>query len=202
MRVSAYRTESFPTFATQQAGIEITQGAACTIDRKIRMERDKPLKRTGKVTEQRIHGLTAAACEILENSVPPASADKLHRSDKADTATGLTSARSLADLSAPYAVLLYERFLGRPFADHRDSISKLVGNLVENAIEEVLLQAGVSFCKTKRAERLPGFDQTPDFIIPSEFNPQIVIEAKLTEGDGTARDKVKGNPWYPRRWIP
>jgi len=29
--------------------------------------------------------------------------------------------------------------------------------------------------KTKRAERVPGFDQAPDFIIPSEYNPQVVI---------------------------
>jgi transcriptional regulator with XRE-family HTH domain len=46
------------------------------------------------------------------------------------------------------------------------------------------------FRKTKRAERVIGFDQTPDFIVPGEFNPQIVIEAKLTEDDGTARDKI------------
>ena len=48
----------------------------------------------------------------------------------------------------------------------------------------------LNFRKTKRAERIEGFDQTPDFIIPSEFNPQIIIEAKITEDDGTARDKV------------
>ena len=48
----------------------------------------------------------------------------------------------------------------------------------------------ISFRKTKRAERVTGFDQAPDFIVPSEFNPKIVIEAKLTEDDGTARDKV------------
>jgi hypothetical protein len=48
----------------------------------------------------------------------------------------------------------------------------------------------VSYRKTKRAERIPGFDQTPDFIIPSEFNPRVIIEAKVTEDDGTARDKV------------
>jgi hypothetical protein len=54
----------------------------------------------------------------------------------------------------------------------------------------VLSKAGISYRKTKRAERIPGFDQTPDFIIPSEFNPQILIEAKITEDDGTARDKV------------
>jgi len=40
------------------------------------------------------------------------------------------------------------------------------------------------------AERIPGFDQAPDFVIPDEFNPQVVIEAKVTEDDGTARDKV------------
>jgi len=33
----------------------------------------------------------------------------------------------MADLGAPYAMLLYERFLGRPFAGHRDSVSQYVG---------------------------------------------------------------------------
>jgi hypothetical protein len=48
----------------------------------------------------------------------------------------------------------------------------------------------ISFRKTKRAERIAGFDQAPDFVVPDEFNPQVVIEAKLTENDGTARDKI------------
>jgi hypothetical protein len=117
-------------------------------------------------------------------------ADKLHRLDKADTASGLPGVQTLADLGAPYPMLLYERFLGRPFAGHRDSVSELVGDLLETAIEEVLHDAGISYRKTKRAEGLPGFDQAPDFIVPDEFNPASVIEAKLTEDDGTARDKV------------
>ena len=37
---------------------------------------------------------------------------------------------------------------------------------------------------------MAGFDQAPDFIIPDEFNPHVVIEAKICEDDGTARDKV------------
>ena len=98
--------------------------------------------------------------------------------------------RTLAQIAVPYAMLLYERFLGRPFAGHRDSVSELVGDGFENAIEEVLSPAGISFRKTKRAEKIDGFDQVPDFIIPSEFNPQVIIEAKITEDDGTARDKV------------
>lgn len=69
-------------------------------------------------------------------------------------------------------------------------MSELVGDVVESAIEDVLSKAGVSYRKTKRAERIVGFDQAPDFIIPDEFSPAVIIEAKLTEDDGTARDKV------------
>ena len=87
-------------------------------------------------------------------------------------------------------MLLYERFLGRPFAGHRDSVSELIGDSLEIKIEDVLSKYGISYRKTKRAEKIPGFDQAPDFVIPSEFNPVVVIEAKITEDDGTARDKV------------
>lgn len=176
--------------ASRHAGVAVTQSAARTIDRSIRMKPETALPRNGRATERRIRALIAAACHLLESGVPAGSPDSLHRLDKADTKAGSVSLRSVAELGVPYSVLLYERFLGRPFAGHRDSISELVGNIVENAIEDVLSRAGISFRKTKRAERLPGFDQAPDFIIPNEFNPQIVIEAKLTEDDGTARDKV------------
>ncbi len=87
-------------------------------------------------------------------------------------------------------MLPYERFLGRPFAGHRDSVSDLIGDNLESAIEEMLAKDGISFRKTRRAERLAGFDQAPDFIIPDEFSPRVIIEAKITEDDGTARDKV------------
>ena len=43
----------------------------------------------------------------------------------------------------------------------------------------------------KREGKVTGFGAAPDFIIPSKFKPQVVIEAKLTEDDGTARDKVR-----------
>jgi hypothetical protein len=178
-------------YASRHADVEIPQGTARSIDRSIRLQPDKPLNPSrGGVTAMRIAALIATACDILQEGAPEVPADRLHRIDKADTASGLLGVRSMADLGVPYSVLLYERFLGRPFAGHRDSISELVGNLVENAIEKTLESAGISFRKTRRAERLPGLDQAPDFVIPSEFNPQIMIEAKLTEDDGTARDKV------------
>ncbi|MGA1874124.1 MAG: hypothetical protein ACMUIA_00790 [bacterium] len=153
------------------------------------MAPDKPLNING-VTGERLKALAKTACELLRQSVPEVGKHQLHRLDKADTRHGPESLRNMAGMGVPYAMLLYERFLGRPFAGHRDSVSELVGDNLESAIEEVLSKAGISFRKTKRAERIEGFDQTPDFIIPSEFNPQVIIEAKITEDDGTARDKV------------
>lgn len=155
------------------------------------MDPQNPLVAKEKgLTMQRVKALVETACVLLVEGAPLVPDDKLHRLNKADTMAGLVSLQSMANLGVPYPVLLYERFLGRPFAGHRDSVSELVGDMLENAIENVLHRAGISFRKTKRAERLPGFDQAPDFIIPNEFNPKVIIEAKLTEDDGTARDKV------------
>ncbi len=150
----------------------------------------KTLISTKGVTKERITALIDTACHLLSQGVPKTETDQLHRLDKADTKGGIESIQNLAGMGVPYAMLLCERFLGRPFAGHRDSVSELVGDSLESAIEEVLSRSGISFRKTKRAERIEGFDQAPDFIIPSEFNPQVIIEAKITEDDGTARDKV------------
>jgi hypothetical protein len=175
--------------AAQQSGVEVTQGFVRNLDRSIRMGKQH-FPAQGTLAFSRLQALVDTAAALLNAPVPTVDSDKLHRLDKADTRDGVVSIRSLARMGAPYAMLLYERFLGRPFAGHRDSVSELVGDSLESAIEEVLTAAGMSFRKTKRAERVPGFDQAPDFMIPSEFNPQVVIEAKLTEDDGTARDKV------------
>ncbi len=173
----------------QQASIEIPQGFTRDLDRRVRMAPEKPLHVSG-LTRQRLEALISTACDLLKQGAPEVGDHQVHRLDKADTRGGVRSLGNAAKLGVPYAMLLYERFLGRPFAGHRDSVSGLVGDILESAVEDVLARAGVSYRKTKRAERIEGFDQTPDFIIPSEFNPCVVIEAKITEDDGTARDKV------------
>jgi hypothetical protein len=174
---------------SQRTESKITRGDARTLDRKVRMQPKAPLKREG-VTFDKMKALIEVACQLLNEGVPDAGPDRLHRLDKADTKEGARSIRTLAGLGVPYAMLLYERFLGRPFAGHRDSVSELVGENLESAIEDILAKAGISYRKTKRAERIRGFDQAPDFIVPSESNPKVVIEAKIAEDDGTARDKV------------
>ncbi len=174
---------------TQRTGISVTQGFVRALDRKVRISPETSLH-SSEVTTKRLSALVQTACRLLSECVPEVEQDQLHRLDKADTKQGVGSIKNLAAIGVPYAMLLYERFLGRPFAGHRDSVSELIGDSLESAIEDVLANAGISYRKTKRAERIPGFDQTPDFIVPSEFNPQIIIEAKITEDDGTARDKV------------
>ncbi len=173
----------------QRKAVEIPQGYARSIDRNIRLQPLKPLDaRTLK--SDRILAMINTACDLLNEHAPMVGPDKIHRLDKCDTRDGSGSVQSAADLGVPYPMLLYERFLGRPFAGHRDSVSELVGDPLESGIEDVLTAAGISFKKTKRAEIVPGFPQSPDFIIPDQFNPKVAIEAKFTEDDGTARDKV------------
>jgi hypothetical protein len=175
--------------ASQKSGIVVSQSFARTLDRRIRVNR-QALQSLSSQSRKRVAALVSTVCQLLSEGVEETAPDMIHRLDKADTRCGLSSLRHLAAEGAPYTMLLYERFLGRPFAGHRDSVSGLVGEVMENAVEERLRQAGISFRKTKRAERVEGFDQAPDFIIPDEWNPRIVIEAKVTEDDGTARDKV------------
>jgi hypothetical protein len=175
--------------ASGHGSIPVTQGQIRSLDRTIRLNHKLPL-RLSEDSEVRLNALIETACELLSSGAPIVENDQLHRLDKADTAHGITDLKRLSDIGLPYAMLLYERFLGRPFAGHRDSVSELIGDGLENAIEDVLSKASLSFRKTRRAERISGFDQAPDFILPSEFNPKIVIEAKITEDDGTARDKV------------
>ena len=174
---------------SQRTGVKVDQNAVRTLDRSVRLAPEKPLVLKGGAAE-RLRLLVENACALINEGAPEVGKDRIHRLDKADTAGGPDGLRRLSSMGIPYAMLLYERFLGRPFAGHRDSVSEHVGDVIESAVEDVLNKARVSYRKTKRAERIDGFDQAPDFIIPSEFNPQIIIEAKLSEDDGTARDKV------------
>ena len=175
--------------ATQHTGVVVSQGFVRNLDRQIRLQSGQP-RQANEASEPRIIALAETAAYLLNGDYARDNPETLHRLNKVDTRGGSNTIKNSADMGIPYAMLLYERFLGRPFAGHRDSISDLIGDVLETAIEKRLMEAGISFRKTKRAEKIEGFDQTPDFIIPSEFNPQIVIEAKICEDDGTARDKV------------
>lgn len=175
---------------TERTGVSVEQGAARMLDKKARQNPLTARALGSTLADQQLRAMIQAGVQTLTGGAGANIPSLIHRLNKVDTRDGIQSTQSIADLGVPYAVLLYERFLGRPFASHRDAVSELVGEVVENAVKDVLTTAKVSFRETKRAERITGFDQAPDFIIPDEFNPAALIEAKLTEDDGTARDKV------------
>ena len=138
---------------------------------------------------ERIEALVRVAIQYITRGTPQETDGVVHRLAKFDTHEGIISLQHAAREDVPYAVLLYERYLGGPFATHRNAVSELVGEVMENAVEDQLRHAGITYRKTKRAERLPGFG-APDFCIPDEIAPVVIIEAQITSDDGTARDKV------------
>ena len=179
--------------ARTELGSDVTQGAARGIDKDCKTidYYQKLIARNSAVkTIERIDALIRVAIRYIEKGAPPEQDGVIHRLAKFDTTFGLESLEHAVRENVPYAVLLYERYLGRPFATHRDAVSELVGEVMENAVEQRLREAGVSYRKTGRAARIPGFGQAPDFCIPDEINPVVIIEAKITSDDGTARDKV------------
>lgn len=180
--------------ARSDLGADVPQNVARDFDTRVRKERNY-FSRLGSVpngkTKERVNALVLVAVRYLTNPIGHVpEQDTIHRLAKFDTRAGVESVRHAASQHVPYAMLLYERFLGRPFASHHDAVSELVGDVMENAIEDQLSRSQITFRKTKRAERIPGFEQAPDFIVPDEIHPLVVIEAKITGDDGTARDKV------------
>jgi hypothetical protein len=188
--------------ARSERGSDINQNQARTFDVRCRAltpaegaERVRPYfaqlrrPRNARILDH-AQALVSVAVEYIIRGAPAGATDTVHRLAKVDTAEGLVSLQHVAAEHVPYAVLLYERYLGRPFASHRDSVSELIGDVMESAIEERLARNRITYRKTRRAERIPGFDQAPDFFVPDEFNPAVLIEAKITGDDGTARDKV------------
>ncbi len=112
------------------------------------------------------------------------------RKDKADTREGWKSATALAESGVPYWRLLYQRYVGGFFRQAMDASSSVKGDILELAIARLLEAHGVSFYRTKAREKLPGWEQAPDFLLPSREQPTVAIEAKLAEDGGTARDKA------------
>ena len=104
---------------------DVTQGYARGLDGRCRSDRAYIMglarPRHSKALD-RIEALISVAIEYITRGAPPGAADTVHRLDKVDTSHGLESLRHVASQHVPYAMLLYERYLGRPFATHRDGV--------------------------------------------------------------------------------
>ena len=142
--------------------------------------------------DQMVRTIVPFLADVLRTPCPSVPENKVHRFDKIDTKEGQASVQRLLEAgTVPYSELLYERMLGRPYATHRDSVSDIVGKLIESAVQELLTEHQIDGRATRYREAVPGFKQAPDFLVPSDPDlTEVIIEAKLTEDDGTARDKA------------
>ncbi len=117
--------------ATRHTSVDVDQGFARSLDRGIRKNPARGL-RGNPATMRKIIALIDVACQFLTDGAPDVRPNQIHRLDKADTKMGADDSRARAAIGVPYAMLLYERFLGRPFAGHRDSVSGLIGDGLES----------------------------------------------------------------------
>ena len=81
--------------ASARTNTEVSQGAARSIDRKVRIAPETPLRENG-VTGERIRALVATACQLLTDGPELVEDGFIHRLSKADTGGGLASIAPLA----------------------------------------------------------------------------------------------------------
>jgi hypothetical protein len=118
--------------------------------------------------------------------------------DKIDTADGWASVRRLAAEGVPYEAFLHQRHMGGAFRQLLDAASEERGEMLEAAVQTLFEEHGVPHVRTgshDQGEVAARFNLTmtpvPDFVV---FEPpgslRAVLECKLTNDGGTARDKA------------
>lgn len=117
---------------------------------------------------------------------------------KIDTENGWSSASNLATTGVPYADFLHQRHYGGAYRQVLDATSTKRGNLIEDAVEQLFLSAGVPYLRTgahDQAEIARRFElqvqPAPDFVIFDDSGSlRGILECKLVNDGGTARDKA------------
>jgi hypothetical protein len=120
------------------------------------------------------------------------------KQEKPDTFSGWSSIRGYASRGVPYAIFLHQRHYGGPFRQILDAASELRGDLLEDAVATLFTEQEISFIRTgshNQDEITARFEitvrPTPDFVVyDSADNLRAMLECKLTNDGGTARDKA------------
>jgi len=109
--------------AKAERDVDVPQNVARQLDARSRAEARYFARDLSALSRRRIEALVSVAVAHVTQGPPSDAVGTVHRLNKIDTAEGLVSLRHAASQHVPYAVLLYERYLGRPFASHRDAVS-------------------------------------------------------------------------------
>ena len=124
--------------------------------------------------------------------------DLKSKQEKADTVDGWRSVQQYATEGVPYGVFLHQRHYGGAFRQILDATSEVRGGLIEDAVEALFSQHGISYIRTgshNQAEIAARFEVTvqpaPDFVVfDSADSLRAMLECKGANDGGTARDKA------------
>ena len=179
--------------------------SASVIDKMERSAVDAPRKRP-KGAKARMKAETQArlladtVCAVMEGTLFGPAPDGLRlKQQKPDTQRGWESVRDFASNGVPLRVFLHQRHYGGAYRQVLDATSKLRGDLIEDAVEHLFSEAGISFIRTgshNQAEVAARFEvqvtPAPDFVVydPTDDGLRAMLECKGTNNGGTARDKA------------
>ena len=99
----------------------------------------------------------------------------------------------------PLKVFLHQRHYGGAFRQVLDATSSRRGDLIEDAVEALFTEYGLSFIRTgshNQAEIAERFEvhvtPSPDFVVfgPRDDSLKAMLDGKGTNNGGTARDKA------------
>lgn len=117
--------------------------------------------------------------------------------DHQDTIGGWTSVHDTAVNGVPYSALLYHRYVGGVWRQVQDAYSEAKGDgILELPLAQLLGEEGIPYYRSPSGRsgaaataRRFGLHPGPDFVIPGD-QPAVVVESKVAEDGGTARDKA------------
>lgn len=121
------------------------------------------------------------------------------KQQKPDTERGWESVRDFAATGVPLRVFLHQRHYGGAFRQVLDATSGRRGDLIEDAVEALFTEHGLSFVRTgshNQADIAARFEvlvtPAPDFVVfdPADDSLKAMLECKGTNNGGTARDKA------------
>ncbi len=118
--------------------------------------------------------------------------------EKPDTVDGWATVRKYATENVPLPVFLHQRHYGGAFRQLLDATSGKRGDLLEDAVEDLLAENRILFLRTgssNQAAIAADFGLTvkpaPDFVVYDQHEAlRAILECKQANDGGTARDKA------------
>lgn len=120
------------------------------------------------------------------------------KQDKPDTAEGWASVERFGADRVPYSTYLHQRHYGGAFRQVLDATSSRRGDLIEDAVESLFVDAGIPYMRTgghNQGDIEGRFEvrvvPAPDFVVfDSSDTLRALLECKGANDGGTARDKA------------